>query len=250
VIYRISSRSNPKVKSLAGDRDEFFFFEGEKLVMDILSKGVPVTKLVVRNHLEEMVMKFSHLCEEIWFVNEQVLDKLTTLKDTPEYLAVVDVGRYKINFSKADIVIVLDNIQDPANAGSVFRCASAFGIDYIALTGSSVKPENPKFLRAAQTSVFDIKFQVFPDLDALLKKSEIHNFNVYLTSSISAVNAIPIKKVNSPCLIVIGNEGRGVAPELFEKYPAIRLSQTKRIDSLNAGVSACIIMYELRRMGV
>jgi TrmH family RNA methyltransferase len=235
---------------LAGERDTFFFFEGEKLVKDILAKGVKISKLVVLSQHEDRVMAYKHLCDEIWLVSEPVLNKLSTLKETPAYLAVVDVGRYKINFSKADIVIVLDNVQDPANAGSVFRCASAFGIDYIALTGSSVKPENPKFLRAAQTSVFDIKFQTFPDLDTLLKKSELHTFNVYLTSSSSSVKTIPIKKASAPCLIVIGNEGRGVAPELFEKYPAIRLSQTKRIDSLNAGVSACIIMYELRRLGL
>lgn len=218
--------------------------------MDILAKGIQVSTLIVANQYEELANRYRRLCDEIWLVNEPVLKKLTTLKNTPDFLAVVDVGRNKINFSKADIVIVLDNVQDPANAGSVFRCASAFGIDYIALTGSSVKPENPKFLRAAQTSVFDVKFQTFPDLNTLLKKSEVRTYNVYLTSSSNTVNTIPIKKVIPPCLIVIGNEGQGVAPELFDKYPAIRLSQTKRIDSLNAGVSACIIMYELRRIGV
>ncbi len=217
--------------------------------MDILARGIKLSKLVVRAEFEDQVKAYHHLCDEIWSVTDQVLSKLTTLKDTPDFLAVLRVGRNKINFSKADVVIVLDNIQDPANAGTVFRCAAAFGIDYIAMTGACVKPDNPKFLRAAQTSVFDINFQVFPDIEALLKKSEIHTFNVYLTSSHSGVDSVPIKKIQSPCLIVIGNEGSGLPEELLGRYPTIRLSQTNRIDSLNAGVSACIIMYELRRLG-
>ena len=51
-----------------------------------------------------------------------------------------------------------------------------------------------------------------------------------------------------PCLLLFGSEGRGLAPELLERFPLIRLEQEERIDSLNVAVSACILMHELRRL--
>jgi tRNA G18 (ribose-2'-O)-methylase SpoU len=51
-----------------------------------------------------------------------------------------------------------------------------------------------------------------------------------------------------PCLLLFGNEGRGLAPRLLERFPLVRLEQKERIDSLNVGVSACILMRELQRL--
>lgn len=248
MIYRINSRSNPKVKNLLQERHEYFFFEGEKLIGDILTRGIPIFRLIVHEKQEEKIQHFKNRVEEIWMVNESVLKKISNLKDRSDFMAVVRIGKSKINFGRADVVLVLDNIQDPANAGTIFRCASAFGVRFIALTGAGVKPTNPKFLRAAQDSVFDVNVQSFADLDTLIKKSRIRNFNIYLTSSRTVGNMMAIPDIELPCLVVIGSEGRGLDPQLFERYPSISLPQSRRVDSLNAGVAACIIMYEIRKI--
>jgi tRNA G18 (ribose-2'-O)-methylase SpoU len=54
--------------------------------------------------------------------------------------------------------------------------------------------------------------------------------------------------VQFPCLLLFGNEGRGLEPRLLERFPRVRLEQEPRIDSLNVSVSACIMMHELRRL--
>ncbi len=146
------------------------------------------------------------------------------------------------------LLIANNNIQGPANAGTVLRCAAAFGIDCIAFSGVSVEPNNPKFLRAAQNAFFDIHFQHFETIETLIEKAEKANFNVYLTSSHDSKKTISPEEVRFPSLLLFGNEGIGLAGELFQRYPSIKISQTDKVESLNVGVSACIIMYELRKL--
>jgi tRNA G18 (ribose-2'-O)-methylase SpoU len=148
----------------------------------------------------------------------------------------------------AQTILILDNIQDPANTGTIFRCASAFGISNIAFTGNCVKPNNRKFLRGCQGSILDINHQSFPSLNDLLKKSEIRNYNIYLTSSKKSHRTLDVEQINFPSLIIIGNEGSGLSEDLFLKYPSLKIPQKPTIESLNAGVSACIIMYEISKL--
>jgi TrmH family RNA methyltransferase len=245
MIFRISSRSNERVKSLLKEKDDYYFFEGKKLVNDILERNIEVSKLIVNCKREGELEISENRIKEIWFVSETVMKKISFLKEKPDFIAVKKIKRNRINFSKSQLVFVLDNIQDPANAGTIFRCAAAFGYNSIAFTGSSVKVNNNKFLRAAQTSIFDINFQSFINLETLLKKSEIRNFNVYLTSSMIVEKMAKINEMKFPSLIIFGNEGKGLNESLFKRFPTIRIAQTKKIESLNVGISACIIMHEI-----
>jgi len=143
------------------------------------------------------------------------------------------------------VVIGLDSIQNPANVGTIFRCAAAFGINAVALAGISVNLNNSKFLRAAQDSFFKVDYQRFGDVEALIREAEAANFNIYLTSSHDSSNVIAPHHIESPCLILFGNEGKGLDKELFERYPSVKIPQEAEVESLNVGVSACIIMYEV-----
>lgn len=247
MIYRITSRSNQRLKDLLKNKDEYYFFEGEKLVRDILQKKLKVEILIVNNTLETEFPAPEKTAKETWYVNESVLKKLSNLKRTPPMIAVLKLKEKAIDFRKAKVVIVLDNIQDPANAGTVFRCAAAFGVYAVVLSGSSVKPNNPKFLRAAQDAVFHVRFQQVESLDALIKKASSAGMNIYLTSALYPGETVSPGNLRSPCLILFGNEGQGLPPELFLSYPSIKIEQTKKVESLNVGVSACIIMHELKK---
>ncbi len=63
-----------------------------------------------------------------------------------------------------------------------------------------------------------------------------------------SVRTLDTEQINFPCLIIIGNEGKGLPEDLFLKYPSIKIPQKSNIESLNAGVSACIIMYEIGKL--
>lgn len=248
MVHRITSRSNERLKELVKTREDYYFFEGEKLVEDILRRKITVDTLILHDKIEEDFPVPEKNVKDIWYVNDSVLKKLSTLKKPSECIAVLKLKKWEIDFRKARVVIGLDNIQDPANAGTVFRCAAAFGVDFIALSGASVRTTNPKFIRAAQDAFFNVKFQQFDSVETLIKKASRANVNIYLTSSRHPGEAVKPEAVQFPCLILMGNEGQGLAPELFLEYPSIKISQTEKVESLNAGVSACIIMHELRKL--
>lgn len=248
MIYQINSRSNQKVKDLFKKREHYFFFEGEKLVKDILKKRIKVEVLVIHGEKEKELHVPEKTVKETWYVSKSVLKKISTLKEKPDFIAVLELKEEEIDFRQKKVIIALDNIQDPANVGTVFRCASAFGIDCITFSGSSVKPNNPKFLRTAQNAFFDIHFQHFKTIKTLIEKAEKANFNIYLTSSHDSKKTISPEEVRFPSLLLFGNEGKGLAQELFQRYPSIKISQTDKVESLNVGVSACIIMHELRKL--
>lgn len=248
-LIRITSRANPRVKELLKNRDNYHIFEGEKLVKDILRRKIKIKILIIHHEREGQLVVSDQHVDETWIVNESVMSKLSGLKEVSGYIAVLDGRRDTVNFhgSRSRVVIGLDNIQDPANAGTVLRCAAAFGIDAVAFSGGSVKTTNSRFLRAAQDAFFDVRIPEFETLDQLLKKAEKGNFNIYLTSSYAMQETVTPEQVKFPCLIVFGNEGQGLPERLFFSYPSIRISQTQRVESLNAGVSACIVMHELRK---
>ena len=249
IINRIASRSNPKVKDLVKQKDGYYFFEGDKLVMDILNKGIPIEILLVHEDREAtFTAPAKSSIKDTWFVNDNVMTKITTLKERPGFIAVLAMKPGKINFAKSRAVIALDNLQDPANAGTIFRCAAAFGIESVAFSGASVKPSNSKFLRAAQNAFFDVNFQHFDSVESLLKKASSAGLNIYLTSSHASADTVGPKAVRFPCLIVLGNEGQGLPEHLFDKYPSLKIAQTGKVESLNVGVCACIIMHELKKL--
>lgn len=248
MIYRIESRSNQRVKELLKQKERFLFFEGEKLVGDILQKKINVKLLIILNDMENPPHIPESTVNETWIVNHTVMEKLSSLKEKPTLIAVLEPTEKTVNFNDARVIIGLDDIQDPANAGTVFRCAAAFGIDAVVFSGNSVKPANPKFLRAAQDAFFQVPFQHFDSLESLIAKAEKHNFNIYLTSSHKSEKSLHPDALRFPCLILFGNEGKGLPEDLFRRCPSITISQTDRVESLNVGVSACIIMHELRKL--
>jgi TrmH family RNA methyltransferase len=244
--YKINSRSNQRVKDLIKKRDQYFFFEGEKLVKDILDGGIEISILIVDEKREDQLpIPKETVVKETWVVAETVLEKISSLKEKPDFIAILEWQEKPVDFHQASVVIGLDSIQDPANVGTVFRCAAAFGIDAIALTGISVNLNNTKFLRAAQDSFFKINYQRFDDVEALIREAEAANFNIYLTSSHDSTYVIAPHHIEGPCLILFGNEGKGLDKALFERYPPVKVPQEDKVESLNVGVSACIIMYEV-----
>ena len=83
--------------------------------------------------------------------------------------------------------------------------------------------------------------QRFDDVEALIREAAAAGLSIYLTSSHDSSYVIAPHHIERPCLILFGNEGK----ELFERYPSVKIPQTGRVESLNVGVAACILMYEV-----
>jgi TrmH family RNA methyltransferase len=243
----ISSRANSRLKKLMCAKEEFYFFEGEKLVSDILARKLFVEKLLMSSAEEIALPEIQATVKEYWRVSPQVLKKVSGLKCPPPLIAVIDLPAMEIDFDRHRVVVGLVDVQDPGNLGTVFRCASAFGMPALALAGSCARPNHPKVVRSAQTALLDVPLQVFSGPNELVAKALAQNAHVYVTGSHPGKMPLPLQAMELPCLLLFGNEGQGLAPELLERFPLIRLEQKERIDSLNVGISACILMHELMR---
>lgn len=238
----IISGRNVKVKNLISKKNDLYLFEGKKLVLDILNNSI-VPSLLILNIDGTAMLDYS-IPEgvPVWRVSEKVIKKISSLKSPPDAIAVFDELPRKNDFFSGAVIFAVDSIQDPGNLGSLFRCAAAFGIASIALMGECVRLSNTKFLRTAQNSVFHIAIKKFDSLQVFIKEAESRGVNIYLTSSHQQEKQTDVREMRLPAAVVIGNEGQGVDSKFLENFPAISVRQTGLVESLNAGISGCILM--------
>ena len=143
------------------------------------------------------------------------------------------------------LVVILDGVQDPGNAGAILRAAEAFGATGAAFLKGSVNPFNPKCLRASAGSLF--RLPVASAIDHALLATAFEQKNVTLYAALPrASKTLADADFRSPCAIVIGSEGHGVTPRVEKKSVAIRIP-TCGVESLNAAVAAGVILYEAQR---
>lgn len=244
----ITSLANPRLKALLAAKESLFVFAGDKLVRDILARPLAVDTLLVSTALEEELPVAAAEIRERWRVAPQVLARISGMKSPPPLIAVLGLPETEIDFARPGVTVGLVDVQDPGNVGTVFRCASAFGGTALALAGDCARANHPKVLRAAQTSLLDVPFQVFRGSEDLISAALEANARVYVTAADPGRASLPLAELQFPCLLLFGNEGRGLEPRLLERFPQVRLEQEPRIDSLNVAVSACILMHELRRL--
>jgi TrmH family RNA methyltransferase len=136
------------------------------------------------------------------------------------------------------LVVALDRIQDPGNAGAIVRTAEAFGATGVIFLKGSVNPYNPKTLRASAGSLFRIPFLAGAGTDDLR--------GVTLYAAMPSGTSLDKADLAAPCGLVIGSEAHGVSPELRSMATEISIP-TSGVESLNAAVAAGILLYEARR---
>ncbi len=143
------------------------------------------------------------------------------------------------------LLVILDGVQDPGNAGAIVRAAEAFGATGATFLKGSVNPYNPKCLRASAGSIFRLPILAGLEIDLLsaaLKQKEVTLFAALPRAS----RAVSDANFAGPCALVIGSEGHGVSPALAKSACAIRIP-TCGVESLNAAVAAGVLLYEAQR---
>jgi TrmH family RNA methyltransferase len=148
-------------------------------------------------------------------------------------------------FSERALVLVLDGIQDPGNAGTLLRSAEAFGASGALLLKGCVNPWNPKALRASAGSVFRL-----PLLDLVTPEEAIAAFttrNLPLwTTIVDAGLPLDQADLSSACGIAVGSEAHGVSAEI-RRFSCGLTIPTRSVESLNAATAGSIVLYEAAR---
>ena len=176
----------------------------------------------------------------VFSVDSDTISTFSTTETPQGILALVRLPEWEMEdlLSFPALVVILDGLQDPGNAGAVVRAAEAFGATGVVFLKGSASPYHPKTLRAAAGSLFRIPFVPAPGLPDF-------EFPLYATAK---ADAEPIDAVGwrQPCGIVIGSEGHGVRPEILAITRPVTIP-TRTVESLNAAVAAGIVLYEARR---
>ena len=147
------------------------------------------------------------------------------------------------------LVVVLDGIQDPGNAGTIVRAAEAFGATGVVFLKGTVSPHNPKTLRASAGSLFRVPFVhgvAFATAAATLRQNGVKLFAAMPAASTTSADSVAATDLTGRCALVVGSEARGVAAEWLASAAAVSIP-TVGVESLNAAIAAGILLYEARR---
>ena len=236
----ITSVNNDKIKELVKLKDkkyrdinDLFFVEGKDLCDIAYEKGL-LREIYVMDGYDNIYDGIP--CT---YISLDVMKKISDMESVSEYYGVCSKI---VENGIGNRLLVLDNIQDPGNLGTIIRSAVAFNFDTIVLSRNMVDLYNPKVVRSTKGMLFNINI-IVRDLVPFL--NELDDYMIYGTDVIDGVN---IKNENIPfkIAIVIGNEGKGISTEVREccqKF--LYIGMNNKCESLNAGVSASIIMYEV-----
>lgn len=231
----IESVNNEKIKYYAKlqqkkyrDDTHLFIVEGEHLVEEARKKG-----------LVEVIYSIDDY-EGATKVSETVMAKLSGLSSIPRVLAVVKMPEER---EIKGNILILDDIQDPGNLGTIVRSATAFGIDTIVASKNTVDIYNTKTIRSSEGMLFNINFlkkDLFEFIPTIKDNYHIYNTNVKEGTILKDV------KLNKPFALIMGNEGSGVKQELQDLADEfIYIPMDKKCESLNVAMATSIILYEL-----
>lgn len=205
--------------------------------------------IVEGTHLVEEALKKTHALEiyslddSYTQVSESVMRKLSSLNTPPQILAVCKKLEEKDIYGN---ILILDNLQDPGNLGTIIRSAVAFNIDTIIVSKDSVDFYNVKTLRASEGMVFNINI-VIRDLEEVIPELISKGYKVYTTNVEKGTN-LDVIDIPDKYAIVMGNEGNGVRNNISSFCnEAIYIPMNNTCESLNVAIATSIILYEFSR---
>ncbi|MFI3318616.1 MAG: RNA methyltransferase [Rikenellaceae bacterium] len=235
------------IKSLADKRarDEqgLFIAEGEKLIAEIAASGLTIRKLYT---LEKSLQRM-----EREIVSPKEMERISQLKSASSALAIVEIPQHNLDIAslKGKLTLVLDGVQNPGNLGTIIRLADWYGIEDIVCSPTSADSYNPKVVQASMGAIIRVRVHYTP-LPPFLESAQKHGLAIYGTA-LDGENLYKAELQNE-ALIIMGNEGRGLSPEVIEMvdrklfippYPADRMGS----ESLNVAIATAVICAEFRR---
>ena len=236
----ITSLNNDKVKVLVKlkdkkyrDQNNIFFVEGKDLIAEAYKNRL-LNELYLVDGTENPYPNIP--CT---YITKDIMKKISDMESISSYFGICHKQEEK---ELGNRLLILDNIQDPGNLGTIIRSAVAFNFDTIVLSTNTVDLYNPKVLRSTKGMLFNINI-IVRDLTSFI--DTLNEYTIYGTDVASGID-IKDEVIPNKLAIIIGNEGKGISDEIKNKCEKfIYLKMDSKCESLNAGVSASIIMYEV-----
>ena len=212
--------------------------EGYRLLSQIASYGVEFEELYLSEKNSYNITDFK--ARKIWALSDMHFDRLSSTKHPQQIAALIKFAPKSLESYQK--LLYLDNISDPGNLGTIIRTAVAFDLDGIVLSFDSVDILNAKVIRSSMGGVFTIPI-IYKDYNWL----KTQNATIVTTDlSEKSKKAGDFLKSANPIIVVIGSEANGISNNIKQIADfSVTIPMSDKMESLNAAVSAAIIMYEL-----
>ena len=252
----ITSTSNPQVKNLQQlgrkakirNEQDVFLVEGTKMYLEAPAERI--RKVYLSKSLYEEKRESFVKGHDVEILEDRVFAAACDTKTPQGVLCMVQQYHYRLEDllkKKNPLLMILENLQDPGNLGTILRTAEGAGVDGVILSKESVDIYNPKTIRSTMGSVYRLPFLYVDSIEAILpvlKKHHVHTYAAHLKGK----NSYYQEDYTRGTAFLIGNEGNGLRDEVADVAECyIKIPMCGEVESLNAAVASSVLMFEAAR---
>ena len=262
MMHIITSKDNEIIKHIRKlkekkYRDEYneYVVEGVKIVEEAIKENAKIKQVIVCNDTTKTYEIPTHIMLEIAkfdciYVSDKIFNYITQVTNPQGVMAIIEKQdeNMQIDYNQ-DIIVMLDDVQDPGNLGTILRTVDSIGLNQIIVSKGTADSFNSKVVRSTMGAIFRLKIIEEDDLIKTIKELRKHHFKLLVTSlqTENSIYDIDFSKK----IIVIGNEANGVSKEIQDLADEkAKIPMLGRTESLNASVAAGIVMYEYVRQKI
>jgi len=237
IITHIRALSKDRAyRSLHGE----YVCDGIKQLKEAVSAGADIGTVIWRGN-PELAADARQIV-----VSAELLSYVSPLKNSPGPVFTIKIPNISLPESLHK-VIILENVQDPGNVGTVIRTANAFDIDAVILTGGCADLYSPKTVRSAMGALFVQPVLELSDITGLLRRKGMRLWGAALEQGAADIRSVPLED----SAVVIGNEGSGLSDEMKGMCTGfVKIPMSPAAESLNAAVAASVVMWEMSKLSL
>lgn len=259
-MKRVTSRQNPIVTRFRaarrGEASDVLLLDGIHLVSDALAATLRVREVVVaadaveRHDLEEILRRLTDTRVEPVVASASVMAALSPLRSPSAVVGLADrpaTPAARLYAGVDPLIVIAVDLQDPGNVGAIVRVAEAGGASGVIAAGASADPFGWKAVRGSMGSALRLPVRTVGDADEAVAEARVRGCRIVATAPRGGRSLFEFDAAG-PTVVLVGSEGRGLAPALLESADErLTIPMQAPVESLNAAVTAALIVYEARR---
>lgn len=258
-MQQITSKENKLIKHIIKLKEKKYrkeyneyIIEGAKIVQEAIQEKVKIKQIIISENAINTDLILNHLKEELQKINyikvpSNIFKLISEVEKPQGVLAIIEKEKQEENIDvNQDIILALDDLQDPGNLGTIIRTADSVGLKQILISKGTTEAYNPKVIRSTMGAIFRVKIIECENLKETLKKLQKNNFKIMVTDLNIDKSIYDIKLQKN--VIIIGNEANGVSEEIKNMADTRAIiPMFGKTESLNASIATGVILYEYVR---
>ena len=261
-MQRISSKDNSLIKHIKKLKEKKYrqqygeyVVEGLKLIKEAINENAKIRKIIICESEDNTEMIENHLRYEIArfdcvLVPHNIFKTLSDVETPQGIMAIIEKSHAskKIDFN-TDIIVALDDVQDPGNLGTILRTIDSIGLKQVLVSKNTVDCYNSKVIRSTMGAIFRVNVIECDDLCNTLTLTKNNGFKIMVTSLKAKKSIYDVKYQKK--VIVVGNEANGVSESVIKLADEkLIIPMRGKTESLNVAVATGVILYEYVRQSL